>query len=321
MTTQLTIATRESRLALWQANHVKQLLEANGHSVSLMGMTTLGDQILDQPLSKIGGKGLFIKELEVALANGSAHIAVHSLKDVPMDLPQGFHLACILKREDPRDAWVSPQFKNLDSLPQGAVVGTSSLRRTVLLKALRPDLQIEPLRGNLDTRLKKLKEGHYAGIVLASAGLKRLGLKDQIKHIFDLQHMIPAAGQGAIGIEISSDRMDLVQTLASLNDITTAAAVYAERGVSRAMGGSCSMPLAAHATIDEGTLSIHAAWGEHLKLGAPLIHAHDHATIDLQEPDVLKVASALGESVARKLIAQGAIPSQPPSASPNALTL
>ena len=319
MTTQLTIATRESRLALWQANHVKQLLEANGHLVSLMGMTTLGDQILDQPLSKIGGKGLFIKELEVALANGSAQIAVHSLKDVPMDLPQGFHLACILAREDPRDAWVSPQYESLDSLPHGAVVGTSSLRRTVLLKALRPDLQIEPLRGNLDTRLKKLKEGQYAGIVLASAGLKRLGLKDQIRHIFDLQQMIPAAGQGAIGIEISSDRMDLVQTLAGLNDITTAAAVYAERGVSRAMGGSCSMPLAAHATLDGGILTIHSAWGDHLNAGAPLIHAQDQTHIDLQDPNMLAVASALGESVAQKLIAQGAVPSQQPSTQPSAL--
>jgi len=281
-------------------------------------MTTLGDQILDQPLSQIGGKGLFIKELEVALANGTAHMAVHSLKDVPMDLPQGFHLACILSREDPRDAWVSPQFDSLDSLPQGAVVGTSSLRRTVLLKALRPDLQIEPLRGNLDTRLKKLKEGQYAGIVLASAGLKRLGLKDQIRHIFDLQHMIPAAGQGAIGIEISADRMDLVQTLASLNDITTAAAVYAERGVSRAMGGSCSMPLAAHATVQDGRLTLQAAWGDHLKPGVALIHAHDHTSIDLQDPDLLAVASALGESVAHKLIAQGAVPSQAPVASPHA---
>jgi hydroxymethylbilane synthase len=311
MTIQLTIATRESRLALWQANHVKQLLEANGHSVSLMGMTTMGDQILDQPLSKIGGKGLFIKELEVALANGSAHIAVHSLKDVPMDLPQGFHLACILSREDPRDAWVSPKFESLDSLPHGAVVGTSSLRRTVLLKALRPDLRIEPLRGNLDTRLKKLKEGQYAGIVLASAGLKRLGLKDQIRHIFDLKQMIPAAGQGAIGLEISTNRMDLVQTLGGLNDITTAAAVYAERGVSRAMGGSCSMPLAAHATIHDGRLTIDAAWGDHLNAGTPLIHAHHHTTIDLQDPDILEVASALGKTVAHKLTAQGAVPSQP----------
>jgi hydroxymethylbilane synthase len=321
MTTPLTIATRESRLALWQANHVKHLLEANGHAVSLLGMTTMGDQILDQPLSKIGGKGLFIKELEVALANGSAHIAVHSLKDVPMDLPEGFHLACILSREDPRDAWVSSQFENLESLPQGAVVGTSSLRRTVLLKALRPDLQIEPLRGNLDTRLKKLDDGQYAGIVLASAGLIRLGLKDRIRHMFGLQDMIPAAGQGAIGIEISANRMDLVQTLAGLNDITTAVAVYAERGVSRAMGGSCSMPLAAHATLDDGRLTIHAAWGDHLKAGAALIHAHDQSSIDLQDPHALDIASALGESVARKLMAQGAVPVQPPSASPTVPTL
>ena len=309
MPSPLTIATRESRLALWQANHVKQLLEAQGHQVSLMGMTTMGDQILDQPLSKVGGKGLFIKELEVALANGSAQIAVHSLKDVPMDLPDGFHLACILQREDPRDAWVSQHHDSLDSLPQGAVVGTSSLRRTVLLQSLRPDLKIEPLRGNLDTRLKKLDDGHYAGIVLASAGLKRLGLKDRIRHIFDLKTMIPAAGQGAIGIEISSSRMDLVDTLASLNDLTTAVAVYAERGVSRAMGGSCSMPLAAHATLEQGSLTIHAAWGDHLHSGTALIHAQDQQRIDMRDPDVLKVASALGDSVARKLIAQGAVPS------------
>jgi len=318
MSQQLTIATRESRLALWQANHVKQLLEDLGHHVTLMGMTTMGDQILDQPLSKVGGKGLFIKELEVAIANGSAHIAVHSLKDVPMDLPEGFHLACIMAREDPRDAWVSPNFESLESLPSGAVVGTSSLRRTVLLQALRPDLKIEPLRGNLDTRLKKLDEGQYAGIVLAAAGLKRLGLKDRIRHIFDLNKMIPAAGQGAIGIEISSSRMDLVQTLASLNDIATAVAVYAERGVSRAMGGSCSMPLAAHATIQQGTLSIHAAWGDHLKADTALIHAHDQKSIDLQDPHVLSVASSLGDSVARKLIAQGAVPSTQPSAPLNA---
>ena len=309
MPSPLTIATRESRLALWQANHVKQLLEAQGHQVSLMGMTTMGDQILDQPLSKVGGKGLFIKELEVALANGSAQIAVHSLKDVPMDLPDGFHLACILQREDPRDAWVSQHHDSLDSLPQGAVVGTSSLRRTVLLQSLRPDLKIEPLRGNLDTRLKKLDDGHYAGIVLASAGLKRLGLRDRIRHIFDLKTMIPAAGQGAIGIEISSSRMDLVDTLASLNDLTTAVAVYAERGVSRAMGGSCSMPLAAHATLEQGSLTIHAAWGDHLHSGTALIHAQDQQRIDMRDPDVLKVASALGDSVARKLIAQGAVPS------------
>ena len=308
MPLQLTIATRESRLALWQANHVKQLLENQGHAVSLLGMTTMGDQILDQPLSKVGGKGLFIKELEVALAHGAAQIAVHSLKDVPMDLPEGFHLACILSREDPRDAWVSPQYDSLDSLPQGAVVGTSSLRRTVLLHALRPDLRIEPLRGNLDTRLKKLDDGHYAGIVLAAAGLKRLGLQERIRHIFALDQMIPAAGQGAIGIEINADRMDLMTTLAGLNDITTAVAVYAERGVSRTMGGSCSMPLAAHATITDGVLSIHAAWGDHTRQHADLVSAYDQCAIDLHATDALVHASALGQRVAHQLISKGASP-------------
>ena len=308
MTSQLIIATRESRLALWQANHVKDLLEQEGHTVSLLGMTTLGDQILDQPLSKVGGKGLFIKELEVALADGSAHIAVHSLKDVPMDLPAGFELSCILEREDPRDAWVSPHFETLDSLPTGAVVGTSSLRRTVLLQAMRPDLKIEPLRGNLDTRLRKLDEGHYAGIVLACAGLKRLGLQDRIRHAFSLDTMIPAAGQGAIGIEICTQRPDLAHLLAKLNHLPTAVRVYAERGVSRTMGGSCSMPLAAHATLDKGTLSIHAAWGDpNLKTGQ-LICADAQCPLDLSDSDVLAKATELGQRVAHKLIADGAVP-------------
>jgi hydroxymethylbilane synthase len=307
MTSPLIIATRESRLALWQANHVKQLLEMQGHQVSLLGMTTQGDQILDQPLSKVGGKGLFIKELEVALADGSAHIAVHSLKDVPMDLPEGYQLACILEREDPRDAWVSPHFERLESLPEGAVVGTSSLRRTVLLQALRPDLRIEPLRGNLDTRLRKLDEGQYAGIVLASAGLKRLGLQDRIRHCFPLDTMTPAAGQGAIGIEICADRQDLLRILSSLNHVPTAIQVYAERGVSRTMGGSCSMPLAAHASLGTGTLSIHATWGDpHLKTAA-LIHAQEQCSLDFSAADVLSTASALGQRVAQKLIAQGAV--------------
>ena len=168
------IATRESRLAMWQAEHVKSLLQARGHEVSLLGMTTQGDQILDRSLSKVGGKGLFVKELEVALEEGRADLAVHSLKDVPMDLPEGFALACVMEREDPRDALVSPRYENLEALPQGAVVGTSSLRRVVLLRAVRPDLKIEPLRGNLDTRLRKLDAGEYHAIVLASAGLKRM---------------------------------------------------------------------------------------------------------------------------------------------------
>jgi len=203
---ELTIATRESRLAMWQAEHVQALLQQMGHNVKLLGMTTQGDQILDRSLSKVGGKGLFVKELEVALEEGRADLAVHSLKDVPMDMPDGFALSCVMEREDPRDAWVSPQFARLEDLPVGAVVGTSSLRRTVLLRALRPDLRIEPLRGNLDTRLRKLDEGQYAGIVLAASGLKRLGLQARIRHIFETEQMLPAAGQGALGIETRSDR-------------------------------------------------------------------------------------------------------------------
>ncbi|MDP2001097.1 MAG: hydroxymethylbilane synthase, partial [Rhodoferax sp.] len=186
-----TIATRESRLAMWQAEHVKSLLEKHGHQITLLGMTTLGDQILDRTLSKVGGKGLFVKELEVALEQGRADLAVHSLKDVPMALPDGFVLACVMEREDPRDAFVSNHFANLASLPQGAVVGTSSLRRMALVRALRPDLKIEPLRGNLDTRLRKLDEGLYDAIVLAAAGLKRLGLVARIRDTFEPDVMLP----------------------------------------------------------------------------------------------------------------------------------
>jgi hydroxymethylbilane synthase len=241
------------------------------------------------------------------LAEGSAHLAVHSLKDVPMDLPPGFELACILEREDPRDAWVSPHYERLDNLPPGAVVGTSSLRRTVLLKALRPDLRIEPLRGNLDTRLRKLDEGQYAGIVLATAGLKRLGLHDRIRYAFPLDTMTPAAGQGAIGIEICADRPDLAEILARLNHLPTAVQVYAERGVSRTMGGSCSMPLAAHATWQQETLTLHAAWGDPLVKNAPLIQAEVSCTLALSASDVLAQATALGQRVAQQLIAQGAV--------------
>lgn len=258
----IVIATRESRLALWQAEHVKSLLQQRGHQVSLLGMTTQGDQILDRSLSKVGGKGLFVKELEVALEERRADIAVHSLKDVPMDLPEGFALACVMEREDPRDAWVSDRYDSLSALPQGAVVGTSSLRRVVLLRSLRPDLRIEPLRGNLDTRLRKLDEGQYDAIVLAAAGLKRLGLSQRIRSVFDTRDMLPAAGQGALGIEIRADRADLAAALAPLAHQTTWLAVAAERAVSRAMGGSCSMPLAAHATLAGEVLHLRAAWGD-----------------------------------------------------------
>jgi len=258
----LTIATRESRLALWQAEHVKALLEQRGHQVSLLGMTTQGDQILDRALSKVGGKGLFVKELEVALAEGRADLAVHSLKDVPMELPDGFSLACVMEREDPRDAFVSNRYASLASLPHGALVGSSSLRRVALLRSLRPDLRIEPLRGNLDTRLRKLDDGLYDAIVLAAAGLKRLGLAERIRATFEPASMLPAAGQGALGIEVISARQDVIDALAPLAHQATWLAVSAERAVSRAMGGSCSMPLAAFATLDAQTLTIDAAWGD-----------------------------------------------------------
>ena len=300
----LTIATRESRLALWQAEHVKALLESRGHRVTLLGMTTRGDQILDRTLSKVGGKGLFVKELEIALQEGRADLAVHSLKDVPMELPEGFELACIMEREDPRDAFVSPRYASLDEVPQGGVIGTSSLRRTVLLRAARPDLRIEPLRGNLDTRLRKLDEGAYDGIVLAAAGLNRLGLGERIRHIFAPDAMLPAAGQGALGIEIRAGRPELEAALAPLVDQATWLRVAAERAVSRAMGGSCSMPLAAHAVLrDDGVLSIEAAWGDAEAPAPVLVRARAEQAVQ-----TLEDAAALGHAVAQRLIAQGAVP-------------
>jgi hydroxymethylbilane synthase len=297
---QLVIATRESRLALWQAEHVKALLEQRGHQVSLLGMTTRGDQILDRSLSKVGGKGLFVKELEVALEEGHADLAVHSLKDVPMDLPQGFALGCVMEREDPRDAFVSSRVATFAELPQGALVGTSSLRRVVLLRSLRPDLRIEPLRGNLDTRLRKLDEGQYDAIVLAAAGLKRLGLEERIRHVFEPEHMLPSAGQGALGIEVRSHRTDLLELLAPLSHQATWLAVAAERAVSRAMGGSCSMPLAAFATFSGEYLQLRAAWGEP-EGSTTLVRAQSaSAAADLAQ------AAELGVQVAAQLRAAGA---------------
>lgn len=294
------IATRESRLALWQAEHVQGLLADQGHQVGLLGMTTRGDQILDRSLSKVGGKGLFVKELEIALDEGRADLAVHSLKDVPMDLPEGFSLACVMEREDPRDALVSPRHASLEALPQGAIVGTSSLRRVVLLRDLRPDLRIEPLRGNLDTRLRKLDEGRYDAIVLAAAGLKRLGLAGRIRQMFEPAQMLPAAGQGALGIEVRADRQDLHQALAPLAHHATWLAVSAERAVSRALGGSCSMPLAAHATLQGEVLRLEGAWGDPDR-AAPLVRAQASATVT-----GLEAAAALGAEVAARLRAGGA---------------
>ncbi|MBL0423106.1 hydroxymethylbilane synthase [Ramlibacter sp. AW1] len=296
------IATRESRLALWQAGHVQSLLQARGHPVGLLGMTTRGDQILDRSLSKVGGKGLFVKELEVALEEGRADLAVHSLKDVPMDLPEGFQLACVLEREDPRDALVSNRFDRLADLPAGSVVGTSSLRRVVLLKALRPDLRIEPLRGNLDTRLRKLDDGAYEAIVLAAAGLKRLGLAGRIRQVFEPQEMLPAAGQGALGIEVRRERADVTRALADLAHQPTWLAVAAEREVSRAMGGSCSMPLAAFARFKQANeLELHAAWGDPEAADGGLLRVQVSG-----EVGELAQAVALGSAAAAQLRAGGA---------------
>jgi hydroxymethylbilane synthase len=300
------IATRESRLALWQAEHVRALLTAMLEApVELLGMTTRGDQILDRTLSKVGGKGLFVKELETALEAGEAHLAVHSLKDVPMELPEGFVLAAVLEREDPRDAWVSPRYASLEALPAGAVVGTSSLRRLSQLRALRPDLKIEPLRGNLDTRLRKLDEGQYDAIVLAAAGLKRLGLGDRVRACFEPAAMLPAAGQGALGIEVRADCAErhpaLWAALQTLTHRPSWLAVHAERAVSRALGGSCSMPLAAHARWQaDGRLALHAVLGS--VDGAPpeLVHAEA-----LEPVADTTAAEALGRAVSERLRADG----------------
>ena len=298
----LTIATRESRLALWQARHVQALLQQRfGIEVELLGMTTRGDQILDVALSKVGGKGLFVKELETALEDGRADLAVHSLKDVPMELPAGLALAAVLEREDPRDAFVSPRFKSLDELPKGATVGTSSLRRVVQIAALRPDLVIEPLRGNLDTRLRKLDEGQYDAIVLAAAGLMRLDLAERIASRFDATQMLPAAGQGALGIEVRADDAALRDALATLIHPPAWLAVHAERAVSRGLGGSCSVPLAAHAQWQGAELQLHAALGDADTPTRPLLHARSQGPVT----DVAG-AEALGAAAVAALRERGA---------------
>ncbi|MDR1995248.1 hydroxymethylbilane synthase [Azonexus sp.] len=250
------IASRESRLAMWQAIHVQGRLAGlnPGAEVTILGMTTKGDQILDRPLAEIGGKGLFIKELEVAMQEGRAHLAVHSMKDVPMVMPEGFVLAAISARENPRDAFVSNRYAGLDELPAGAVVGTSSLRREALLRARYPQLTIKSLRGNLDTRLRKLDAGEYDAIILAAAGLIRLGLKERIKAILTPEQSLPAPGQGALGIELVEGDAAMAAVVAPLNDPETAHCVKAERAFSRALGGSCQVPLGGYAVIEGGQL-------------------------------------------------------------------
>ncbi len=241
---------------MWQAEFVRGRLAElyPQRNVEILGMTTRGDQILDRPLATIGGKGLFIKELEVAMQNGQADIAVHSMKDLPMDMPDGFVLGAISSRENPCDAFVSNRFARLDDLPAKAVIGTSSLRREASLRACYPDLVIRSLRGNLDTRLRKLDAGEYDAIILAAAGLIRLGLVGRIASVLTPEQSLPAPGQGVLGIEVPAQRADLIALVAPLNDPAAAQCVRAERAFSRALGGSCQLPLAAHAMLEDGLL-------------------------------------------------------------------
>lgn len=283
---------------MWQAEHVRAKLAAlyPACSIEILGMTTQGDRILDRALSKVGGKGLFVKELEVAMSERRADLAVHSLKDVPMDLPEGFALAAVMEREDPRDAFVSNDYAGLDSLPPGAVVGTSSLRRQSLIAARYPQLVIQPLRGNLDTRLGKLDRGEYAAIILAAAGLKRLGLAHRIRALLEPEQSLPAAGQGAMAIEVLAERSDLLQALAPLNHLPTASAVAAERMVSRVFGGSCQIPLAAFAE----------AKGDSLRLRAMVATPDGKQMATAESAGTTAEAEQLGQQVADALRAQGA---------------
>ncbi len=294
----LVIASRESALAMWQAEYIRDRLRAlyPETEVSILGMTTQGDRILDVTLSKIGGKGLFVKELETALEEGRADLAVHSLKDVPMQMPEGFVLAAIGEREDPHDAFVSSRFDSLAALPAGSVVGTSSLRRESQLRARYPHLKIDPLRGNVQTRLRKLDEGQYAAIILAAAGLKRLGLADRIRGILSSEDSLPAVGQGALGIECRADRPDVIAALQPLHHPETAACVLAERALSRRLGGSCQVPLGGYAENRNGTLRMRGFVAT--PDGKRMLRAERSGSADSPE--------ALGDAVAQDLLAQGA---------------
>ncbi|HLT99811.1 MAG TPA: hydroxymethylbilane synthase [Burkholderiaceae bacterium] len=294
----LVIATRASRLALWQAEHVQARLQALYPSceVSLLKMTTRGDQILDRTLSKVGGKGLFVKELETALLDRRADLAVHSLKDVPVELTTPFSLPVIMERDDPRDAFVSPSYTCLDDLPEGSVVGTSSLRRESQIRARFPRLVVKPLRGNLDTRLGKLDRGEYDAIILAAAGLRRLGLSSRIRSLLEPEVSLPAAGQGALGIEILETRTELASWLSPLACPLTTACAMAERAVSRVLGGSCQVPLAAYAQVQADSLCVDALVAE--PDGSLIVRSRETGT--------LADAERVGEAAARQLLSQGA---------------
>ena len=294
----LVIASRESALAMWQALHIQARLQTlyPNCDVQILGMTTTGDQILDSPLSLIGGKGLFVKELETALENGSADLAVHSMKDVPMNLPAGFAMAATGEREDARDAFVSNNFATLENLPQGSIVGTSSLRRQSQIQARLPHLKIESLRGNVQTRLRKLDQGQYAAIILAAAGLIRLSLGDRIRAFISPHDSIPAVGQGALGIEILADRTDLFEILAPLNHIDTQLCVEAERGFSRALAGSCTVPLGAYALRD----------GEVINMTGFVASVDGKQMLRESITGLAANADGVGRALAAKLVARGA---------------
>ena len=297
------IASRESRLAMWQAEHVRSALLRLYPDCDIVidGMTTQGDRVLDQSLSKIGGKGLFVKELEAALIEGRADLAVHSLKDVPMALADGLMLAAILVREDARDAFVSNRYASPHELPAGAVVGTSSLRRESQFRAAYPHVKVEPVRGNVGTRLDKLDRGDFDAILLAAAGLVRLGLESRIRLLIEPLESLPSPGQGALAIEIDAKRTDLIAQLAPLHDDKTALAVTAERAVSRALGGNCTMPLGAYATwVDENRLALSALLGQ--PDGSRILTANESAAVATIED-----AEALGYRVAEHLVAQGGL--------------
>ena len=294
----LVIASRESVLAMWQAKHIQSRLQQlyPEMEISILGMTTQGDQILDKTLSKIGGKGLFVKELEQALLDGRADLAVHSIKDVPMQLPEAFALTVITEREDPSDAFVSNLYQSLAEMPAGAVVGTSSLRREAQVRARYPQLEVKPLRGNVQTRLRKLDEGQYDGILLATSGLKRLELEDRIRTTLVPQESLPAAGQGALGIETLANALEIQALLAPLNDVQTAACVTAERALARALNGSCQVPLAAYATEEDGVLTLNGL----------VAHPDGSVVLTAQAQAPVAYADGLGRAVAKKLADDGA---------------
>jgi hydroxymethylbilane synthase len=298
MDTPIRIATRKSPLALWQAEHVRaQLQQAHpGLQVELLTMSTQGDKILDTPLAKIGGKGLFVKELERAMLDGEADIAVHSMKDVPVELPEGLHLPVILEREDPRDAFVANNFASFDELPQGARLGTSSLRRQCQLRALRPDLQILDLRGNVNTRLKKLDDGDYDAIILATAGLVRLGMGDRITAVLPPETSLPAIGQGAIGIECRSQDPRIEELIAPLDHAVTHTCVAAERAMNSRLGGGCQVPIAGFAMFTGDTLQVRGLVGR--TDGSEILRSEffGHA----------EEAANMGTALAEELLAQGA---------------